>query len=637
MKMGMDELLPLLFLAILIQASAIAITPAIASSHDSIVRHMNPATVNPDVFPQAYVRSLIDMFNLLNVGEFRAVQELTATFKLGGFGGHLGIRLLDRMGNLTSKLNITRSDIDRLRGLALKGDIKGMMDVLPQTMRDLASANVTLEYYIEPTLKEFSRLTRIDYGSVEGEGVNGTRKVIKSYLDEIRGILRSLYGATTPGELPEVKVEETAIAIWANSSSVPPGCPLSISGRLYLKGNWTGLEGRDIGISVDGTAVAEISTGSSGSFEVSIDAPMIYKRGFWVQASYRPSGADVGRLAPSMSKPIFIVLDYVTPTISARAPARTLPGEWMTISGSARAPGEDTSGLEVTVTSPWGNVSTSTGEGGVFTVALMVPPDAEEGRSTMKVETSPRGRVGPATTTIETTVYRTSRLLHVEVPDVVLSGLAIDVKGVLTGEDGVPMPGQKVLAMIDHSTTAANTAGDGRFELKLSTDPMYWGNVRIDIEAPPPNPGYRPTRTAATVYIVGWPYILAMIVVAAMGIAQMRRARWPHRHRPKPGSEPKPRRMEARAAENPPMPKEGPSRAVEAYWAAVDHIAGRTGTVPRPQMTLREYYRTVEGLIDGASIPFWKLTEMAEEDLYSQRRLSPHEAIELLRMITEMI
>ena len=307
----------------------------------------------------------------------------------------------------------------------------------------------------------------------------------------------------------------------------------------------------------------------------------------------------------------------------------------MTISGSVRAVGEDTSGLKVTVRSPWGKVSAPIGEGGGFTVSLIVPPDAEEGRSTIEVETSPRGRIGPAASTIETTVYRMGRLLHLEVPDVALSGLAIDLKGTLTEEDGVPVPGQEVLATIDHSTATANTTGDGRFELKLSTDPLYWGNARIDVEAPPPNPRYRPTRAAATVYIVGWPYILAMIVAVLVAIVQMRRVRRPHRPVPRP--EPRRTRREAQATEHPKVPKGSPSTAVEAYWAAVDHIAGRTGIMPKPQMTIREYYGAVEGLIDGASRPFRRLTEIAEECLYSQRRPGPSEAVELLRTITEMI
>jgi hypothetical protein len=95
-----------------------------------------------------------------------------------------------------------------------------------------------------------------------------------------------VYSAAIPGSV----AYPTRISISA-PSSVAPGQTFTISGKLEYKsspGAWSGLAGRTVSLYYDSTKIADVTTGSDGSYSASVSIPTIGT--YTLTASYAGEG-----------------------------------------------------------------------------------------------------------------------------------------------------------------------------------------------------------------------------------------------------------------------------------------------------------------------------------------------------------
>jgi len=482
-----------------------------------------------------------------------------------------------------------------------------------RTVNDLESSATQLGSMLgaspAPLLKEIVRL----------------RGLIDSYAVQIWDLLERVR------EFQSRLLIETVLTIQADVLKVPLGSKLSVWGFLTTVDDRP-LSSRAVDIYFDGAKIGDAATDDDGRYSFRFSVPYVYKDRVVLHSSYLPRDLDFGRYVPSSSDALVIELRYDKPFLTAEAPRNVYPSLSFTASGRLTLYNESLSGFKIRVSGLGQVIETVTEADGSFLTDFQVPLDAPSGGVMLKVEASPRGLVGPASTTLDLNVVRVPALVEVEAPSFALSGQSLTIKGRVITPDGSPLVGSRVDVRVGEWLSSAVSSDDGSFEFVLGVPLVaFTAQYAYTVLAFPKEPWITPPLKEGSVFIVNVFSVgavlgcMEVLTGALLGStltlgARKRQLRY---------------EMTPLVVEEAEAPKHvvgdvevSQLVGVQAqYWKAVVVISKFTGVAMEPSFTIREYLGFVREKLVVTYASFERLSLLYERWLYSPLRVGGEESL----------
>jgi len=423
---------------------------------------------------------------------------------------------------------------------------------------------------------------------------------------------------------------ETVLTIQADALRVPLGSRLSVWGFLTTVDDRP-LSSRAVDIYFDGAKISNVTTDEYGRYSFGFSVPYVYKDRVVLHSSYFPRDLDFGRYIPSSSNVLVIGLRYDKPVLTAETPRNVYPSLNFTASGRLTLYNEPLSGFKIRVSGLRQMIETVTKTDGSFLTDFLVPLDAPSGEAIINVEATPRGIVGPASTTLNLNVVRIPAEVEVEAPSFALSGQSLTIKGKVITTDGSPLPGSRVDMRVGELSSLAVSSDDGSFEFVLGVPLVaFTAQYEYVVLVAPKEPWITPSLKKGNVFIVNvfsLGTVLGSIEVftgallgttLTLGVGRRRRG---HDMTLLEEETEAPKHVMGAVEVSQLM-------GVQAhYWKAVAMVSKFTGVAMELSFTIREYIGLVKEKLGEAFASFERLSLLYERWLYSPLLMGGEESL----------
>lgn len=601
-----------------------ALLPSIAGF--PLPRHVDPAELREEPpLPSGFFLLYSEILGSLAsedwdhaVAELRRVIHLHAPPNLRFIISRLNELLEEGAKDLSRvKLHVGNASI-----LIERARLSDARDELEEAEFLLARANRTVNE-LESSAKQLGSMLGASPAPLLKEIVR-LRGLIDRHVVQIRDLLERVE------EFQSKLLVETVLTIQADALMVLLGSKLTVWGFLTTVDDRP-LSSKVVDIYFDGAKIGDVTTDDDGRYSLGFSVPYVYKDRVVLHSSYLPRDLDFGRYAPSSSDVLVIEPRYDKPLLTAEAPRNVYPSLNFTTSGRLTLYNEPLSGFKIRVSGLEQVIETVTKTDGSFLTDFRVPLDAPSGGLMIKVEASPRGVVGPASTTLDLNVVRFPAVVEVEAPSFALSGQSLTIKGKVITSDGSPLVGSRVDARVGEWSSSAVSSGDGSFEFVLSVPLVaFTAQYTYTVLASPKEPWITPSLMEGSVFILnvfsigtvlGCTEVLTGALLGTTLTSGVRRRR--------------------RAYEMSPLVEEAeaPKHVVKdvevsrlmgvqaQYWKAVAVVSKFTGVAMQPSFTIREYLGLVREKLVVAYASFERLSLLYERWLYSPLRERGEESL----------
>jgi len=510
--------------------------------------------------------------------------------------------LLERGAEDLSQVKLHASKASVLIEKARLNDAKGELE---QAEFLLARANRTVSD-LESSAKQLGNMLGVSPALLLKEIVR-LRALIDSYAFQIRNLLERVE------EFRSRLLVETVLTIQADALKVPLGSKLNVWGFLTTVDDRP-LSLRVVDIYFDGAKAGKVTTDGDGRYSFRFSVPYVYKDRVVLHSSYLPRDLDFGRYVPSSSDVLVIELKYDKPVLTAEASRNVYPGLSFTASGRLTLYDEPLSGFEIRVSGLGQVINAVTEADGSFSTNLQVPVDAPSGAVMLKVETTPRGVVGPASTTLNLIAVRVPAEVEVEAPGFALSGQSLTIRGRVVTSEGSPLVGSRVDARVGGWSSSAMSSSDGYFEFVLSVPLVaFTAQYAYMVLVSPKEPWVTPSLKEGSVFIANVFSVCAVpLLGATLKFAWSRGRRRQLEHEMAPLGVVEASKHVVRAVE---------LVGVQAqYWKAVAVVSKFAKVAMWPSFTIREYLGLVREKLMETYASFERLSLLYERWLYSPLR-----------------
>ena len=583
----------------------------------ALQRHINPTEAPEEGLPGslflAIYRGAIDASIMGNYTEARSRLGEALKLYIPEALRYIIERFHQLLEETVSLLNMTHAEIEEAEANYELGFYEKAWESLNGASISLARARITLSE-LRAASRELTRMGPLTYLQRELEILMDRLEALsESYDASIRSLAEMLRGAKAMG---------TRLLIEAEEGEAWVGSKVTVRGILTSELDEP-LENRSVTIYIGGRPSAQPITDEKGLFKAHLTIPLTYMPETWIQATFNPSGPDLGLLAASSSNMVRLRLLYLTPSLSIGLDKpRAIPTENFTITGQV-----DTPGLEVWASCLGMRLRAEADEDGRFKLIMRVPGDAAEGIHKIEVGTSARGIYGPARSSASIMVYRHQLNVDVELPPAAIAGLAMMVKGRVQGPLG-PIPEMRVRIRAFGASETVMADGEGRFEAHLGVSHTHpSGLYPVEVEPIPSEPYYKAPSLRREVLTINPILLIPPAALAAIIARSLISARGPRR----------PREAEE-APQEPAAPEaEGLTGIPLIYHRAAEAVSRATLIEQRASDTVREYLERVRPRLGGGLEPFERLTHILEEEVYGGVRHDPEEAGRLLEELLRIL
>ena len=628
-------------LALLIVVTVIGSVIPVGLAED-LPRHRDPLDFGPEQ---------PDLVSLENLYGFIFNRTLTENFPLAlhwldvaglVFAPQTTKVVMDRFTTLfrseIGDLNLTKADIEMIRGYVrhLKWDDAKLAVAAALARLDVANATVG---DMDLTAIQLAVILKGSPASMLG-GDEGLRGLIEKYREELLALLKQAEESGNPPTLPDGTVLppdavfiRTKILISVTPVEALVGSSVLVSGNLTDMSG-VGLASRRVHVFIDNDLVGWADTDGSGSFTLTLGVPYVYKDHITVSAEYLGEIVGSSVYLPCSSNDVVVKLIYYTPVISVDLPRTVYPGRVFNVSGSVQYGGVGVGGLDVEFFAFNGVVHLVSDGGGLFSVAVSVPPDSPEGLTGVGVYSSPREVYGPSDFIGYVNVVRVPLTLSVDSSSWAISGLPFRVSGSVL-LDGVPVGNCTVRLGGSVGDSVVTTGLDGRFESEVGLPfSLFTADYPFNVKAYAPKPWIGDSSIGGRVFIVNAVTLIAGPVLIGGGVyyASKRFRRPRRRVAVSPLVEDGPVPVPVAEAEA----EVGPGTVRGAYGSALELVVKKTGVTPKPSQTLREYLDATKGGLGAGARVFRSLTLMFERWLYGGSEVRVGVVERLLRRIREL-
>jgi len=563
-----------------------------------MVRHVNPAAeAEQPPLPTFLTLLVTDVFDSLISGDYKAVAEGLKTLGAAYIPERyrfIADRFMQLLNDASSLLKDSGSLMDQAESLIMLGRGEEAKQLLHEASGKLTSANTTC-IELRSACKELAKTFNLPMAELSRRVDELSMVIMKLYWRLLR-LLEMIEKQT--------RLEDSYLTINVAPKTVWTGGSIEVFGRLYTANTF--LNGRVVGIYVDGVRLAEAVTDGDGGFHVFVSLPYIYKPEIPVQARYVPEGLDSEVYKPSASNIVEVSLLYIKPTIRAEIVGEALPGKTFILKGSVEA--EKPLPYSAVKISWVGAGLTASLEDGFFKTMLYTPEDIPEGEYSLRIE-APAWRIfAPAEVKVKIPVQRLPLNITLQPPTVILAGFTSTLRGKLYSHEEFNITVKAVF-----TGQAYTTRSSGEFSLNLSTPlTVFSGYQSYEVYVSPDPPWYRGTALEGSILVIN-----PITVLAPFGLASALTLRLSRRE----GLEPKDvgfkESLQKQASVKGYFVSSELEWIIDMYWQAVVIVSRLTGVEMKPSMTMREYLEATGSRLNGLGAGFKVLTIAAEKALYS--------------------
>ena len=583
------------------------VVPVVA---DTLPRHQDPQTLGPQ---PPDVGSLFNLYGF--VFNMTAAENYTGAVSwldwarlvyttpgseslIDGYNGQLGAFI--------SGMNMTKTDLDLARENLRHLRTDDLEALLQRIQEDLNKENVTL-HGLQSTSLDLATLLKRPPDALLA-GVDALRVLHAEYAQQVELIIQSMQNVGT--------LNATILSINVAPKEILVGSKIMVTGKLTdVLGNALGT--RYIEVLFDDKVVGVSAINGSGVFVLELSAPFVYEDILNVTAEYWPSGGDAIIYLPSASNEVHVKLIYYTPVIDVSVPKIVYPGKMLMIEGNVTYGGASVAGVGVNVVVFGFDMVTVSGIGGGFSFEVPVPRDSVEGTTSITLASLADGVYAPVKALARVDVVRQPMELSVDAPSWAVSGFPVRVKGTASSE-GTPVANCSVRLESGVGSVITRTRSDGGFEVELSP-PLVLGteNYPFVVKATPVEPWIRSSSFSGEVFMTNLLTLVGgSVLVIAVGFYAskkiQRKPRTPSMAREEPLV------AEPTTVTVVPIVAVEPEGVRDSYAYALGVVSRKTGVIPRPSSTLREYLVEVWGSLGENGGPFRSLTMLYEGWLYDR-------------------
>jgi hypothetical protein len=616
------------------------------------IPHENPATATSSPDSVALLLSYSQIIRLATSRQYQNAQDVLNELKLAEIPDELRY-ITDRHSSLYQQLftnlDNLESLLDEASTLLAHNQIHEAKQMLADAEADIQDTGALLED-IEAATDTLSNKLDVFAGPAASPlGQAHTR--LEESLEQLRGRhdkLRNLQHSLSDRHVQISGLTPTELSLSTTPASVFVGETITASGRLSRRGK--PLAGRKLAFILDDESIATnntITTRIDGSYFTSITIPYKYAETMTLNTVYEPSGDDTDEYLGSYSPPITINTMFHTTLLEVSAPEIVHPGLPFTISGQISSSGDNTDRTVIVLLDDTRLAEETVP--GQFNLEVEPPEQVSTGKHNLTVSVSPQQRHAGAAETRTINISRLPVHIDTQTPNLVILPGAIRVSGDVYYEFG-PLPDARVILKLKNFSSTSRTSPDGKFtdaiklpvlpeSVPLSANPFYVStpargssfepslirSQEIIITIEPLEPWCTPLQIKRQVLTIN-PLItgLTLVFLAALGLLIYRRSKT----RMYEGSGvPQAEIMELPAITPPPEPRPIltgiKGRILSAYRVGLEAVETISGIFMAPNVTLREFLKTVTLLPPTAIGQFAELTAIAESALYSDYR--PHE------------
>ena len=506
----------------------------------------------------------------------------------------------------------------------------------------LASANITVNELIDaftqlsPFLRKYSEFNEkvrevIEHLKLLFERINELINYLTHQINEIEEVAKEILDLWNGGGFID-----TYLTIYSNVSEVWVGGELTIYGRLYSY--IESLVNKTVFVVVNEKKYI-VFTDYKGRYHVDVEIPFVYRDSLTVYVFYVPDGDDAEIYIPSFNKTTLKLLFYRT-DVDLSVDYISYPGLTLNISLDL-SPWED--GLTRNVSLFFDNrlVGTYTVNSSRFTISYYLPPNTSIGVHTVGVYVSPYREYSPSSAISITRIRYQNVFIRLDIsPDIPIYPLSqLNIGGYVVDELNRSIGNTSIAVYIGDEVYNVSTDMDGRFNLTVDPPftPLYL-NIRLTID--PKEPWYAASTSSYTIivlnlYVIGI-FAILTVILGYVTVKLIKRRREPISIPMEEPSKP----IQSEPGEATLMPiirkyREFGGEIYRYYSGAVDLLSPVVGA-PKEFETLREYYFRIQKSLNGVSESLWRLTLLAEYELYSGRPVTMDKVREA-RKLYEMI
>jgi hypothetical protein len=602
--------------------------------------HEDPGLVGSEVDPY-FILLYYDLLikGLLSPDEYNLTSliELFSQISVPPDIAYLLSRLNELILGLDGELNNTRFHIDHARRYVDFKIFDKALDELYLARYWLVHANLTYLDLIDAVDELVRILPRYGLVSDKFYEIRGEISELLGELDSLLLYLLSLieevYMVAEEGYIEYyVGKNVTYISIFLNVSEAWVGDFIRVSGRLYTK-NYS-LPGRLVYIVV-GDGVYSTYTGDDGWYDIVVRIPYIYVDSIGVKVFYVPGGDDTDFYTPAYNESRLDLLYFKTSAI-LDVDKVSYPGREFSFRLSVFPWFE---GLERNVSIFIDNVLV-----GRYLISTpytsfsyFIPFNMSIGQHVLNVFIEGYMEYSPLM------VYSIFRVSYIDIdiymnvtPTIILYPIdSISVDGRIVDMFGSPLSHELVKISVDGSVVEMYTDVDGYFNASFSSPPTLFGGA-VKIVVYPSEPWYREVSRSISITVINI-FFISLSLAAILGIIILL-SRWFGRPEYVEGVS-RPRRLVVpsrvveleRVARARRVPRRVDGGVVGIYRSIVE-LLSRYFEPPGRYETLREYYYRIRDRLGDLSSDFWRLTLLAEYELYSGKVVSGEEFSEANRI-----
>jgi hypothetical protein len=609
-------------------ALGIIILLALNSSYTfgaSFIPHEDPGTAREDLDPLSILFTYIMLLQYIFKGDYLNFTFTLDLLDLASFPSSIEY-IINRLDELLRDLGLyidsANKSIIRARNLIELGDWMGANESLRNASYYIVKANMTL-IEIEMTVNELIRALR-------GFLIPGIEDKFREFQDILRKLLMELLElllrlreilTILEEEVFELhekiileEVVKTSLTLYVEPREQWINSSISIYGYLTAV-NGTILSNRSLVLTLDYEVYDIVFTDNEGYYNYTLRIPPVYKDRLTLGVYYKPQGLDIDRYAPSKNE-TFIKVLYIKTWVSLNISGEAYPGYSLTI-GINLEPSNVSRAYTLFFDNRVLYQGTLNKSNTVLPIEL--PPDIPIGGHLVSITIYPKGVYGPATDreafTVSYKEYHASLRFRrfIIYP---LHKIYLDVS--LRDKDNLPLYNASVEVRMKGRLVARGYTNSFGLDT-LSYTPIYpgfGGYMSIELRVDPMDPWYQYKVYTYSIYILNL-YSLFIVTASITGGLGLGYGYTRRRRRRVEAPKEIVAEVEEEVVEEPEVTvKPVKGIVLPLYYEALRLVEPIAGT-PHDYETLREYYMRIRDKLDDASDAFYRLTLLAEYELYS--------------------
>jgi len=394
---------------------------SLSGSDPSVPRHKDPAGIEEEKIPALQFLSLGGVaMEMLSSEKWDSAKAAINKFLLAHIPENLKYvhqRFQQLLQELIRELENGKTHIDKALQLSNQARMQETEEEIDEARMDLVKAERSLNH-LDRAAAELAR------------NLGVTPKFFSDRLEKIRELLREYLNSIREFEEKSQKQKEllpTILTISSPDKEVIVGSWFRMEGQLITKGGLV-LPQKQVHFYLEDKSLFTVLTRQNGQFGGEYIFPPLYRPEVKVWASYLPEGEDLYYYAPSVSNILTFYPVYDTPVIKARTEEKIYPGFPFTVEGDLTLNDYPLPQYPIHIRAVGYQHSLITDEKGGF-ITRFTPPKEMLGKTTIRLFTLGKGRIGPSSANLAVTITRRILILKTSFPRMILAGIPFDLRG----------------------------------------------------------------------------------------------------------------------------------------------------------------------------------------------------------------